>query len=150
MKLNCYQDSSITENHVDIYYNEKDIEITGIIDYIHSLDTIVGKKNDISVRIMPNEIFYCETVERRCYAYLKKDVYRIELSLNQFLERFAQYGFIQISKSMLVNVFKISQFKTDLNMKMKLYMENGEILILNRAYKKNFMDYLRKMQEDTP
>ncbi len=148
MKLNCYQDSSIKETHVDIYYRENDKEVAGIIDYINSCNAIVGQREGISVRIMPSEIFYCETMERRCYAYLEKDVCRIDFSLSGFLERFSRNGFVQISKSMLVNVYKIKQFKTDLNMRLTLYMENGEILILNRAYKKDFMNYLKKMRED--
>lgn len=148
MKLNCYQDSGITENHVDIYCREKDKEVMGIINYINSYDTIIGQNDGITMRILPSEIFYCEIVDRKCYAYLKNDVYRIDFSLSEFRDRFIHSGFVQISKSMIVNVYKIRQFKTDLNMKMTLYMENGEAVILNRAYKKNFMECLKKIQEE--
>lgn len=148
MKLNCYQNSEITENHVDIYCREKDKEVMGIIDYINSYDTIIGQNENITMRILSSEIFYCEIVDRKCYAYLENDVFRIDFSLSGFRDRFSRNGFVQISKSMIVNVYKIKQFKTDLNMKMTLYMENGEAVILNRAYKKNFIEYLRKMQEE--
>ena len=63
------------------------------------------------------------------------------------MEQFSSNGFVQISKSVAVNVYHIKQFKTDLNMKMILYMENGEAVILNRAYKKNFMERLKQLQE---
>lgn len=148
MKLNCYQDDRLDENHVDIYFRKKDKEIIGIIDYINSYDSVMGHNDSVTTRILPNEIFYCETVERKCYAYLETEVYRIDFSLSGFLDRFMKNGFVQISKSTLVNVYKIKQFKTDLNMKMTLYMENGEILILNRAYKKKFIEYLKKIQEE--
>ncbi|MGN0474449.1 MAG: LytTR family DNA-binding domain-containing protein [Acutalibacteraceae bacterium] len=148
LKLNCYQDSTISENRVDIYCREKDREVIGIIDYINSYETIIGQDDDVAMRILPSEIFYCEIVDRKCYAYLESEVFRIDFSLSGFCDRFARSGFVQISKSMIVNVYKIKRFTTDLNMKMTLYLENGEAVILNRAYKKNFMDYLKKMRED--
>ena len=126
MKVNCYRDSTLSENHVDIYCREKDREIERIIRYIHSNSIITGRNDEM---------------------YLESDVYRIDFSLSGFLERFSSNGFVQVSKSMAVNVYHIRQFKTDLNMKMTLYLENGEAVILNRAYKKKFMECLKQLQE---
>lgn len=147
MKVNCYRDSTLSENHVDIYCREKNREIEGIIRYINANTIITGRNDKMTANILPNEIFYCEIVERKCYAYLESDVYRIDFSLSGFLERFSSNGFVQVSKSMAVNVYHIRQIKTDLNMKMTLYLENGEAVILNRAYKKKFMECLKQLQE---
>jgi DNA-binding LytR/AlgR family response regulator len=67
--------------------------------------------------------------------------------LKDFQERFDSNGFIQIGKSMLINVYKVSHMKTDFNMKMQLMMENGETLVLNRAYKARFIAFLKDMEE---
>ena len=48
---------------------------------------------------------------------------------------------------MIVNLYKVDQVKTDLNMRLKLLMDNGETLILNRTYKKNFLRALAHIQE---
>ena len=147
MKVNCYPDSTLAEDHVDIYCRDKNRKIEGIIRYINANMVIIGRDDEMTASILPNEIFYCETVDRKCYAYLEHEVYRIDFSLAGFMEQFSSNGFVQISKSVAVNVYHIKQFKTDLNMKMILYMENGEAVILNRAYKKNFMERLKQLQE---
>lgn len=64
--------------------------------------------------------------------------------MRYFLDNFAVNGFVQIGKSMAVNLYKVDQVKTDLNMRLKLLMDNGEILILNRntphnQEKRNFL-----------
>lgn len=147
MKVNYYEDIMIEENHVDVFYREKDREIIGIMNYLESHNVILGKNKELTKIITPNDIFYLETVERRCYVYLKKEVYQIDFQLKQFQERFQNNGFIQIGKSVIVNVYKIDKVKTDSNMRMRLIMENGEVLVLNRTYKKGFMEFIKKLQE---
>lgn len=147
MKVNYYEDKTIEENRVDVFYREKDYEIRGIMDYLESHKILLGKNGELTKKILPNDIFYLETIERRCYAYLENEVYQIDFNLKNFQERFMSNGFIQIGKSMIVNVYKIDKVKTDSNMRLRLIMENGEVLILNRTFKRGFMESLKKMQE---
>ena len=42
LKVNCYLDSTLTENHVDIHCREKDSKIDGIIRYINAYTFITG------------------------------------------------------------------------------------------------------------
>lgn len=43
----------------------------------------------------------------------------------------------------MVNLHRIDRIKPDLNMRMHLMMENGEELVVNRAYRKYFMESLK-------
>lgn len=147
MKVNQYRDKKLTENYIDIYYKEVDSEIKGIIEYCESFQTIIGKRDNEQKKLTPSEMYYCEMVDRKCYAYLERDVYQIDYSIQKFLDAFSTNGFIRISKGMAVNVFKIDRLKTDLNMRIHIYMDNGEKVILNRTYKKNFLDYLNKIKK---
>ncbi len=117
------------------------------MNYLESYTSILGKKEEEIKPISIGEIFYLEVIERRCYAYLEKEVYQIDYNLKSFQEGFSNNGFVQIGKSMLVNVFKVNHMKTDLNMKMQLIMENGETLVLNRTFKAKFISYLKKVKE---
>lgn len=54
---------------------------------------------------------------------------------------------MRIGKSTAVNLYKVGQIKADLNMRLRLYLDNGEMLILNRTYKKIFLEALRRIQE---
>ena len=147
MKINYYRQETIEENRVDVFFRKKDKEIEGIMEYLDAYDVITGRSEDVIRRIYPSEIYYCEIVERRCYAYLKQEVLQIDFSLRELTERYGRNGFVQIGKSALVNVYKIRKIKTDLNMKLQLFLKNDEVLILNRTYKKEFMEYLKRLQE---
>lgn len=147
MKINYYKQETIEENRVDVFFRKKDKEIEGIMEYLDAYDVITGRSEDVIRRIYPSEIYYCEIVERRCYAYLKQEVLQIDFSLRELTERYGRNGFVQIGKSALVNVYKIRKIKTDLNMKLQLFLKNDEVLILNRTYKKEFMEYLKRLQE---
>ena len=147
MKVNYHQDDTLKENRIEVYYSELDAEIAGVMKYFEAFGAIMGRRDKLLRKIFPGEIFYLEMVDRRCYAYLKHEVYQVDYSLKDFQERFDSNGFIQIGKSMLVNVYKVSHMKTDFNMKMQLMMENGETLVLNRAYKARFIAFLKDMEE---
>lgn len=147
MKIHYHQDDAIEENRIELYFNEIDSEIDSVINYLESYTTILGKQDGDMKQISIGEIFYLEVVERRCYAYLDHEVYQINYNLKSFQERFSSNGFVQIGKSMLVNVFKVNHMRTDMNMKMQLIMDNGEILVLNRTFKTKFISYLKKVKE---
>lgn len=148
LKINYYQDHTIEENRVELYFKEMDAEISGVMNYLESYGAILGKKDDVIKRIFLGEILYLEVVERRCYAYLENEVYQVEYNLKSFQEQFLSNGFVQIGKSVLVNIYKVNYMKTDFNMKMQLIMDNGEMLVLNRAYKAKFISFLKNVKEE--
>lgn len=145
MKVNYYQDTTLPENRVDIYYQEQDAEITELMKFLETEQIIVGRKDQNIKHIFLQEIYYLEIVDRHCFAYLDHEVFQIEYNLKLFLENYAACGFIQIGKSLVVNWHKIDRIKPDLNMRMHLMMENGEELVLNRAYRKTFMECLKNV-----
>lgn len=148
MKINKYIDPDLSENYIDIHYKEMDSEIEGILEYIDHYNTIIGQNEHGQKVISFHEIFYCEIVERKCYVYLEKEVYQINLSIQKLLEMFQTNGFVRISKSMIVNIFKIDCLKTDLNMRVKIRLDNDEIVVLNRGYRKEFYNSLNKFRKE--
>ena len=48
---------------------------------------------------------------------------------------------------MAVNMYKIDKIQADLNMHLKLRLDNGELLILNRGYKKSIFETLQRVRE---
>lgn len=147
MKINYFKDEKLTENHVDIFYNQKDQELESLIEYLDAEGALYGKCEGEQRRLYLNEIYYVEVVERRCFVYLAEAVYEVETNLRGFLDRYAGTGFVQIGKSVAVNMRRIEKIVPDINMKMHLVMENGEQLVVNRAFKKDFMDYLKQKKE---
>lgn len=111
---------------------------------------MIGKSDEAEEVINIADIYYFEIVDRKCFAYLRSGVFNVELNLQAILERFRDDGFLRTSKSMVVNVFKLVQIKSDINMKVHALLENGETVIVNRSYKRSFyssMKALLKMEE---
>ena len=147
MKVSYNIDSSLQENRVDIHYREENEQLEIIRNFFSSLQSIAGKKDNEVCMLHPGSIYYLEVVDRKLFAYQANEVYQLDYSMKQFLDCFGADGFVQISKNTIVNLYRVKQVKTDLNMRLKLVMDNAEMLILNRTYKKNFLDALYHIQE---
>lgn len=148
MKINYYRDESLADDRVDIYYRKKNARITNLMAYLESEQVLYGRSEGEQRRLYLNEIYYVEVVERHCFAYLKSGVWEIGETLRSFLARYQESGFLQIGKAAAVNMNHIEKIVPDLNMRMHLTLENGERLVLSRAFKKEFMEYLKQKKEE--
>ncbi|MCR5594021.1 MAG: LytTR family transcriptional regulator DNA-binding domain-containing protein [Saccharofermentans sp.] len=153
MKLNLYENKNDMNEHVDVYYSNMRPVIRQLIDTVNSeRPSLSGRPADEDlddgdeVLLDPRNIYYLDHVERKLFAYTKDGVYRVMNTLAVCEEMLWNYGFVRVSKSNLVNIYKIVQLKPDLNMKVYASFDNGERICINRSYKKSFSDYLQKMR----
>lgn len=148
MKVNKYFEPGLAENYIDIHYDEIDSETQRVLRFLDVKNTLVGRNEEATKLLYPQDILYCEIVERRCYAYLMEEVWQLDISLQEMLDRYGAIGFARISKSMVVNIYKIDCFKPDINMRVKLILENGEKIILNRAYKSELLTFIENIRKE--
>jgi DNA-binding LytR/AlgR family response regulator len=147
MKIFKYHRNDIEENRIELYYNKMDQETEHIIKLIDSYNKTLTGRNEEEIKLInPNDIFYCEIVERKCFAYLKETVWQLDASLQMILNQFGEIGFVRISKSMIVNIYKIDRLKSDISMRVNILLANKETVILNRTYRNEFYQYLEKMK----
>lgn len=151
MKLNLYENS--IDEHVDVYYTHMHPVIKQIIDTATSeRPTLSGRPADEDlddgeeVLLDPKEIYYLDYIDRKLFAYTKNDVFRIMDTLSACEEMLYNYGFVRVSKSNLINIYKVRQLKPDVNMKVYASFDNGERICINRSYKKSFNEYLLRMR----
>lgn len=147
VKINVYQEPDLQENHIDLYYNQIDEEITAIKRYLSAFEGMILGTDEETERermLSPGEILYIEVVERKTYAYLIDSVWRISYGLQQFMDEFGSAGFVRNSKSMIVNVYHVQELNAQMNMRVNIVMDNGEQIVLNRSYKNEFYKYLEK------
>lgn len=136
----------LKENYVEIHYHTVNQEVENFMELFQPRKELVGKKETEIRLIKPSELYYCEIVDRKCFAYLKDEVWSLEEGLQALCERYQKDGFVRISKSMLVNVYKIERLSANLNMRTQLFLENGEIVILNRGYRNEFFRTLNMLR----
>ncbi len=147
IKLNLYKQSEDKEEHVDIYYSKMNPSIKKVINFFnHEQRILWGKFDDETVSIPIIKIYYIESVDRKTFAYMKDNVLEIDNTLIELEDMLTDYGFVRVSKSYIVNIYKIIKLKPEVNMKICATFENGEKIYINRSYKKSFNDYLIKMK----
>ena len=153
MKLNLYEDKKTTNEHVDIYYSNMRPVIRQLIDTVKSdRPSLSGRPADKDlddgeeVILDPKDIDYLDHIERKLFAYTKDGVFRIMETLSACEEILWNYGFVRVSKSNLINIYRIKRLKPDVNMKVYAYFENGERICINRSYKKSFNEYLQRVR----
>ncbi len=153
MKINLFEDKNTTDEHIDIYFHEMRPVIRQVIDTVRSeRPSLFGRSADENlddgeeIILDPGDIYYFDYVERKLFAYTESGVYRLMKTLTSIEEQLSPYGFVRISKSNLINIYKIKQLKPDINMKVYVSFDNGERVCINRSYKKSFTEYLKKMR----
>ncbi|MBO6165864.1 MAG: LytTR family transcriptional regulator DNA-binding domain-containing protein [Eubacterium sp.] len=147
MKLIKTREENIEENYLELHYDKIDEETNAVLDRLRdTLRYIEGSTEQGKVTIALTDIFYIETVDRKTFAYTKDSCVEIKEALRDFIEEFENIGFVRISKSSVVNIYKIQKLQGDLNMRVIIYLKNGEQLIMNRSYRNDFYDKLNKLQ----
>lgn len=146
MKWIKTHEPKLHENYLEIHYGNLNKETQDIIAYLESKNNLIGKSGAESRLIKPDEIYYIETVDRRCYAYLKKEVWQLEEGLAELTDRYEMHGFVRISKSMVVNIYKVKQIKADFNMRMDLVLLNEETVVMSRSYRNDFFEKLKSIR----
>ena len=153
MKLNLFEDKKLADEHVDIYYTNMRPVIKQLIDTVNSeRPRLSGRPADENlddgeeIILDVKEVYYFDYTDRKLFAYTKEGVYRIMSTLASCEEMLWNYGFVRVSKSNLINIYKIRQLKPDMNMKVYASFDNGERICVNRSYKKSFNEYLNRMR----
>ncbi|MCR5101359.1 MAG: LytTR family transcriptional regulator DNA-binding domain-containing protein [Butyrivibrio sp.] len=153
MKLNLYEDKNNIDEHVDIYFSNMRPVIRRIVDTVNSDRPVLSGRpadEDLDdgeeIILSPEEIYYLDYVDRKLFAYTQNGVYRLMNTLSSCEEMLWNYGFIRVSKSNLINIYKIKLLKPDMNMKVFAAFDNGERICINRSYKKSFNEYLQRMR----
>lgn len=147
MRVSYHREPSLREDRADIHYREENEQIEIVRNFFSSLQSITGKKNDEVCVLWPGSIYYLEVVDRKLFAYQAAEVYQIDYSMKYFLDCFGADGFVQISKNTVVNLYRVKRMQADMNMRLRLILDNDEMVVLNRTYKKNFLDALYRIQE---
>lgn len=95
---------------------------------------ITGEKDGETFNINLEQIFYFEAVDNRTYAYCENSIYECRQKLYELEERLESMNFRRISRSCILNIYKLLSIRTLLNGRVEVSLENGEKLIVNRHY----------------
>lgn len=86
------------------------------------------------VLVGTSDIYYIESVDKKSFVYLVKDVYRCEMRLFQIEDMLIGLGFVKISKSVVLNINMLQSVRPLFNSRMEAVLINGEKLNISRKY----------------
>ena len=147
MKLIKTREEGLAENYLELHYDKLDDEARTVIARIDSsLARVEGRCDDARVSVPVSDVLYFESVDRKTFAYTSEMSIEMNRSLAAALDKFSQAGLIRISKSAVVNVYQIDRLQGDLNMRVIIFLKNGEKLIMNRGYRNEFFARLEELK----
>lgn len=97
-------------------------------------NTLTGYEDDKIQKLSLRDIFYFESVDNRVYGYTANKVYEIHKKLYEIEKEFSDTDFLRISKSIIVNVSKITYIRPMLNGRFEAKLRNDEKVIISRQY----------------
>ena len=135
MKIKEEQDLSCNEIEVIIKYSLRNKQVNRIIDFLQSFDMQIKCAGDNAERMINIlDIYYIESVDKKTFVYLENAVYRTDFRLYQLKRKLQTYGFVQISKSCILNINTLNSIRPLFNSRMEATLKNGEKVTINRNY----------------
>ena len=120
---------------VEIRYHWITEEIQEIISFVKSRQGQLSAARDgkrFEVPVM--DLFYAESVDDRLFLYTAADSYEIRMKLYELEDLLKNRSFLRVSKSMIVNLMKITSVRPALNGRFSAVLKNGEEIIISRKY----------------
>lgn len=138
MKITIEALADGAEEEIIIRTNTMDSDIINLIYAVKAGRNRINAfyENEI-VQLDSKEVYYFESVDNKVYACCEKKVFEIKQKLYELEEIYKQTDFVRISKSMIVNISKVSKIVPMFNGRLEGVLCNGEKVIITRQYVAN-------------
>ena len=120
---------------VEIHCREVTLETERLERYISRFDerlTASEKGNTYNVAV--EEILYIESVDKKTFLYTSGHVLQTEKRLYELEELLDEKTCFRCSKSVIVNLNKITKLKPEVTRNILATLANGEVIVISRRY----------------
>ena len=130
---------------VIVEYPEMDRTAERIIQKVKHMDIyFVGKSDDKSTKIDISDVYYFENVERKIFLYTKKEVFRMDGTMNDIEEMMANTELVRVSRTCILNTEHLKEIKQIKNSHLEAIMDNDEKIIVSRKYLQDIKNIFRR------
>ena len=120
---------------VEIHCHAVSDEVREIVAFVKSRQGLLtGTADERQYEIAVSEICYIESVDNKAFIYTKNKVYETRQRLYELEELLREKHFLRVSKSMLLNLMKISSIKPALNSRFIAVLQTGEEIVISRKF----------------
>lgn len=135
MKIEINVDDKIEETSISISCKGLTPELQKMIAMMRILDKKFAVMRDGETFLLDvSEIIYIEAIDRKTFVYTKDGVYESGLRLYELEQQLEEFGFCRVSKSCLVQLRAVKSLKSDINRRIRVTLDNGEVIIASRQY----------------
>lgn len=106
-------------------------------------DEIIYKNIRKNKEITLTEVLFFCAFNNDVFLYTDTDEIKIEEKLYEIEDKYLNNGFIRVNKSYVVNILQVKEIQSMLNYRLKLVLNDGTNINVNRSYMRNFKDFLR-------
>lgn len=144
MIVKMKQDESCQDIEITVKYPADSAKLRRLEQLLRTVDFQIACEDNGEMRMVnAADIFYIESVDKRAYVYLEKAVYYTPQRLYQLAEQLGRHGFVQVSKSCILNIHRMESIRPLLNSRMEATLKNGERVSVNRNYVGNVKKALK-------
>ena len=120
---------------LEIRCHEISDEVREIVAFVKSRQgQLTGTADDRMYEIAVSDIFYIESVDNKTFIYCKNREYETKQKLYELEKILREKHFLRVSKSVLLNLMKVSSIKPALNSRFTAVLFSGEQVIISRKY----------------
>lgn len=109
-------------------------ELLRIIALLKTPDELVTYDGNEIYRIRPAAIYYIEVVDNKTFLYCKDRMYESKQKLYELEEILINSNLLRVSKSVMLNLSKITLLSPALNGRFEAVLDNSEKIIISRQY----------------
>ncbi len=132
MQVTIRQDL-VSGTAVEIHCREITSETERLERYIRRFDErIIGSSEGQAHTIAVEQILYIEAVDKKTFLYTPGNVYETDKKLYELEEMLDGKTFFRCSKSVIVNLNKITKLKPEVTRNILATPTNGEVVVISR------------------
>ncbi len=134
MKVTISKDSS-SGTAVEIHCREVTSETERLARYISRFDErITASSKGQTYNVPIEEILYIESVDKKTFLYTSGNILQTEKRLYELEEILDEKTFFRCSKSVIVNLNKVTRLKPEVTRNILATLSNGEVIVISRRY----------------
>jgi DNA-binding LytR/AlgR family response regulator len=135
MKVSIEEISREREEEVIIRCHEVNDDVLYLLRKLKKESTVLlGYEEDNIHRLRISDIYYFEAVENKVFIYCKDKVYESKQKLYELEELCEGKKFFRASKSVIINIAKISFVRPSISGRFEARLDNGEGVAVSRQY----------------
>ena len=135
MKISIEKVNSDEEEEIIIRCYEVDEEILELINKLKTKSNkLIGYNGDSIYQLNPSNVYYFESVDNKVFIYCRDKTYECKKKLYELEQICDHRKFFRASKSIIINITKVSYVKPSISGRFEATMENGEKVLVSRQY----------------